>query len=187
MSKCFEAKGAGIPDTEGWMRAWHSYPLFEGMECFHVDLGQGLSAVYFYPDPADLRKRLAALEADPTPIVESLRAWYCLPEEQGIDPFAQVPWVLKKMHGFVDCYEKAFAGKTEWKPVRLRLFEQEEKEREEADLAIDSAPPPDGEGDDGEGLAGQEVEWGDPSLMEGGRKYEETPSQRHREPYIILW
>lgn len=186
MSKCFAAMGAGIPDTEGGMRGWYSYALFEGMECFQEDLGQGMSATYFYPEPADLRTRLAALEADPAPIVDSLKEWYHLPGEQGIDPFAQIPWVLQEMHEFVDCYEKAFAHKTEWKPVYRRLFEQEEKEREEDDLAIDSGPPPDGEGDDGEGTAGWEVEWGDPSLMEGARKYEKTPSGKSREPYIRL-
>jgi hypothetical protein len=71
--------------------------------------------------------------------------------------------------------------------VYRRLFEEEKKEREEDDLALDAGPPPAREGDDGEGIAGQEVEWGDPSLMEGACKYEATPSGKHREPHIILW
>ena len=186
MSKCFEAKGAGIPDAEGSMRGWYSYPLFEGMECFPWDLSEQVSATYFYPEPADLRKRLAALEADPSPIMEAVNKWYSLPQEQGRDRSHLIPLMLQEMREFVDCYEKAFANKTEWKPVCRRLFEEEEKGREEADLAIDSALP-DSEGEDGESFGGQSVEWGERSLMKETCKYEKTPSGKHRDPYIILW
>jgi len=187
MSKRFEAKGAGIPDTEGSMRGWYSYQLFEGMKCFPEDLGEGLSATYLYPEPADLRKRLAALEADPTPIVESLKRWYCLPEEQGIDPFAQIPWVLQRMHEFVDCYEKAFANKTEWGPM-YRLVSEEDVVDDYLEEETDSALPPDADGptssEDGKSLPGQSVEWGDPSLMKP--RCEKVPGKMHREPYIVL-
>jgi hypothetical protein len=190
MSKIFEAKGDVIPAYEAWGRGWLFSPLFEGMECFHADLGDGKSAVFLYPDPADLRKRLAVLKADPTLIVDFQMSWFCLPEEKDINHVALVPGVIAGMHNLVDTYEMAFASKSEWTPVHLRLFDLEEKEWEEAELAIDSAPGPEGEDDDGEGLVGEEVEWGAPSLMEGELegegKYEETPSWRHREPCITF-
>jgi hypothetical protein len=187
MSKCFEAKGAGISDTEGSMRGWYSYPLFEGMECFPEDLGYGISATYFYPEPADLRERLAALEADPSPIMEAVNEWYSLPQEQGRDRCHLIPLVLQEMHAFVDCYEEAFANRTEFKPVCRRDFDAEDNEQKE----IDSGRPPDANGppvsEDGESFGGQSVEWGDPSLMVQACRYEKTPSGTHREPYIILW
>jgi hypothetical protein len=170
------------------MRAWYAHPLFEGMQFDEWLLGGGETeqflVFYLYPEPADLRKRLAALEADPSPIMEAVNEWYSLPQEQGRDRSHLIPLMLNEMRDFVDCYEKAFADKTEWKPVYRRLFDEEDKEQ----IEIDSAPPPDADApsnsEAGEGLG---VEWGDPSLMKQACKYEKTPSGTHREPYIILW
>lgn len=176
MSLAFEIKAKGGALGEISLR-WGGL-LFDGMEDINEELGQGYVGHYFYPEPAELRQRLAALQTDPTPIIEELKGRDHLPE------------VLQKMREFVDCYEKAFANKTEWKQVYRRLFEEEEKEREQADLAIDSAPPPDADNpsssEDGESFGGQSVEWGDPSLMKETRKFEKTPSGKHRDPYIIL-
>lgn len=178
MSLAFEVKAKG--EALGEINVCVGGPLFYGMEDIKEELGGGYVGHYFYPEPSDLRQRLAALQADPTPIIEHLTAKHHL---KGWD---LLPEVLQKMREFVDCYEKAFANKTEWKPVYRRLFEEEEKEREAADLAIDSAPPPDAEGEDGESFGGQCVEWGDPCLMKETRKFEETPSGKRRDPYIIL-
>jgi len=172
MSLAFEIKAKG--GALGEISLGLGGLIFDGMEDIEEELDQGYVGHYFYPEPAELRQRLAALQADPAPIIEKLKGWGHLPE------------VLQKMREFVDCYEKAFANKTEWKPVYRRLFEEEEKEREEADIAIDSAPPPDAEGEDGESYGGQSVEWGDPSLTKETCKREKTPSGKHRAPYIIL-
>ena len=43
------------------------------MEDIKDELGYGYVGHYFYPEPAELRQRLAALQTDPTPIIEELK------------------------------------------------------------------------------------------------------------------
>jgi len=56
-----------------------------------------------YPEPGELRAKLTALEADPSPL-----------EETG-----DVQEGLAMLKDFVESYEAAFQDKTEWEPIYL--------------------------------------------------------------------
>jgi hypothetical protein len=89
MSQCFQVKVKDeVADNPGHiaeeMRGWFSYPLFGGMKCCERQVSEQLEATYFYPEPGDLRQRLAALESDPSPILEAVKHWWSSsPEEHG--------------------------------------------------------------------------------------------------------
>jgi len=191
MNGGFMAKGAGIART-GESTVWgcNSAALFEGMPCFCSFPGEAVAGTYFYPQPDDLRRRLASLDANPIPIVESIKKCHCQPEEKGCYVLAQIPKVLRKMHEFVDCYEKAFANKTPWRAV-YQPQGSEDREQENIDdfhdIEMDCPPGLDAHDishtEECE-LVGEPVEWGDPSLIKS--LYVRVPFQMHREPYIIL-
>jgi hypothetical protein len=117
-------------DRAGSIKASWSGPLFEGMRCWNTDLGGGLTVIYFYPEVQDLKDRLAALEADPSPIIDGLEERWQFGEqlrremhaEWAPDPHpdfrsSQLPEMLRQLRSFVNCYERAFAQKTEWELV----------------------------------------------------------------------
>jgi len=185
MSRNFEVRGKMVPwDADAsWMKAWYSNTLFDKMECFPEEFDDGAVLVYFYPEPADLRKRLAVLERDRAPIIKSLREWYSSPEERKLlDVDKKVPWVLAQMRRFVDCYEQAFASKTEWEPV-YRFAKEPDDDVDcmpcEVNMPTNYASMP-----AGEILVGEPVQWGGRELTE--RPLEKAPCRRHRQPYIIL-
>lgn len=173
MSRNFEVRGAGIGETEVLMKGWYSWSLFEGMECFEERPAPDYPVLYFYPDPADLRKRLAELEADPAPVVESMNHWFSRLEEPGLDPWERLPWVFRSMHRLVDRYESAFANRTEWRSIH---------KLSEIDVPDGALEQDDDHGPLGE-PQGETVESRNPSLSEHQREI--APSRRHREPYII--
>jgi hypothetical protein len=189
MSQSFQVKVKGaIPyNIAEEMRGWFSYPLFVGMECCRRQVSEQLDATYFYPELGDLRQRLAALEADPSPILEAMNEWYFLPQEQGIDRSRQIPLILQAMREFVDCYEEAVVHKTDWAPwTHVRpidddgdevIQKQEEHEEEPVPNPPDSSSVADGDAFN--------VQFGDPSLME--QAFETVPGEMHRRPYIVLW
>jgi hypothetical protein len=90
------------------------------------------------------------------------------------------------MKHFVDCYEKAFAERTEWERAWCALHDEDVLDdyvEEETDsTAPGTDAPPSGEA--GESLTGEPVERSDQSLMKP--KYEHVPGELHREPYAVL-
>jgi len=192
MSQCFQVKVKGaIPhNIADEMGGWCSYPLFAGMKCCRRQVSDQLDATFFYPEPGDLRQRLAALEADPSPILEQVKHRWSSSPEHG-DYTQHIPPILEIMRKFVDCYEEAVVNKTEWKPWMHRVavsdpgdevIQMQEEHKE------DSVPnPPDSSsGEDGEDF---NVQFGDPSLMEEEMEdeFEIVPGEMHRWPYIMLW
>ena len=203
--------------------------LLDGMKCYDGNLPQGIICKYFYPEPAELRQRLADLAGPLTPVIAELRRRLealeaPLPEipaelRQHLEVLATElapviaelreriavletssapivaeqrghtddPVSFREIRSFVNCYEKAFVDKTEWEPV-YRPVSEEDVLDDYIEGETDPALPPDADetssSEDGEGPAGWDVEWGDPSLMEP--KYEQVPGEMHREPYIVM-
>jgi len=133
MSEWFEVRGKMIPpdDQDGCIKAWWSGCLFHAMQCFKEDLGQGIEVVYFYPETNDLKERLAGLEADPSPLLETLKdheEWRgrvnaeCNPslEEPPADFQKMLADCLAQLRAFVAVYEKAFEQRTEKNKVGHR-------------------------------------------------------------------
>lgn len=167
------------------------YALLRGMKCYRTSCGLGCRpSTYFYPEPAELRQRIADLKDPLTPAVVELRERIAVLEGPPAPTVAEggacASWqgLLAEMEDFVDCYEKAFAERAEWMPVYRRYEEDVIDDYIEEDayiaLPLNAGDPPGSEG--GGSLAGQVVEWGEPTLME----YEKIPGEMHREPYIIL-
>jgi hypothetical protein len=123
MGMYFEVYGRMVPEEEIRkvtlkVKIWAG-PLFEGMKCWEVDLGGGLTAVFFYPTPGELKERLSKLEADPSPIIEGMEERWQLggrPPTARPDPDA-IPGLLRLLRTFVGVYERAFEKKTEWEIV----------------------------------------------------------------------
>jgi len=76
--------------------------VMEGIKCWQKPWFT--EETFFYPEPNELRKRLATLEADPTPITEMN---------------LHVQLGLAMLRDFVETYEEAFIGVTPWEPVYL--------------------------------------------------------------------
>jgi len=158
--------------------------LFDGMPDIKEQLDeQGYFGHYFYPEPFELRQRLAAIEADPSEIAAKIAE---LQSKYPHDRFADTSARLAAMREFVDCYENAFADKTEWEPVFSVVFDAEDDTEDdlldEECLLPGEAPEPPGAP---EQPAGEPVEWGDPALTATVRR--KVPSKYpHRYPYIVL-
>ena len=105
------------------MKGWFSYSLFRGMKCFRRQEDEQNHATYFYPEPCELRQRLATLEADPSPVLRDAKKWFCLPEEQSIDVSKGIPFYLESMRKLVDCYEKEVINKTAWETMAALLHQ----------------------------------------------------------------
>ena len=125
MSAWFEIRGKTIPpdDRDGCIKASWSGCLFQRMQCFKENL-DGFDVVYFYPEADDLKERLAGLEADPSPLLETLKdheEWRrrvnagCNPslEEPPADFQRMVADCLAQLRAFVAVYEKAFGQRSE--------------------------------------------------------------------------
>jgi len=151
--------------------AWLSYrtgaQLMEGMKC-SKDSTAGHSFLYFYPEPEELRERLAALEREPEPLVAL--------EREGTIRAGS----LEELKRFVALYELAFAERTEWEQVmeNVDLADHHLRDETKDDDAI--VEPQENVTE----LLGQEVQWGDPTLM--ASKFRPVPGEFHREPTIIL-
>lgn len=192
MSQCFQVKVKdAVADNPCHiaeeMRGWFSYPLFVGMNCIRRQVSEQLDATYFYPEPGDMRSRLAALEADPSPILEAVKHWWSSSPEQHGDYTQHIPPILEIMRKFVDCYEETVVNKTDWKPWERRCIvdncdeEVIQKQEEHVEESVPN-PPDSSSGEDGENLS---VQFGDPSLME--QEFETVPDEMHRWPYVMLW
>ncbi len=123
MSKCFEVYGRMVPKediSEVTLKVkMRAAPLFEGMKCWDVVLGGGLTAVFFYPTPDELNERLSKLEADPSRIIEGMEERWQVggqPPTARPDPDA-IPGLLRLLRTFVGVYERAFEKKTDWETV----------------------------------------------------------------------
>ena len=178
MGRIFEVRSKDKEKVfeDGWLK-WGAGPLFYGLRCSTEDLGHGYEEFFFYPEPCELRQRLAALEADPTPIAEELRKTYSIidkdPESVETAVSKDTPVVLDRMRTFITCYEREFANVSDWKPVYRRVAEPD-------DDVPDDIIEEDASGD----TPGEPVDFGDPSLMEVRVEYEKEPYDRHRTPYI---
>ena len=180
MGRMFEVRGKDKEKffEDGWL-GWSGAPLFFGLKCSTEDLGQGITEWFFYPEPAELRQRLAALEADPAPIAEVLRETYSIfdedPESVEKDVSQGIPAVLDRMRTFIACYEREFANVSDWKPLYRRVVEPDDD-----DVPDDHCIEEDASGDP----PGEPVEFGAPQLMAVRVEYEKEPFDRHRTPYI---
>jgi len=84
--------------------------LLDGMQCTKrcSHCTQGSTIVYFYPKPAELRRRLDALKSSPPPPYG---------EDDGYNKYRS-PFSISEAECFVRAYEKAFAEhKTDWQEV----------------------------------------------------------------------
>jgi hypothetical protein len=140
----------------------------EGMKCSKDSLPQGHSFLYFYPEPEELRERLAALEREP----EQLAAL----EREGTIRAGS----LEELKRFVALYELAFAERIEWKQVMEDVDLADHHLRDETQFDDAIVEPQENVTE----LLGQEVQWGDPKLM--APKFRPVPGEFHREPTIIL-
>ena len=165
--------------------------LFDGMKRSKSHF-KGFTFTYLYPEPAELRQRIAELEDPLSPAIAELRERISAldasvpPAIVEVRTQAKQTGSLDEMKHFVDCYEKAFAEKTEWERVRRAVDEEGmldariDGETDSTASGADAAPS----AGDSDSLPGEPAEWGDPSLMKP--KYEHAPGEWHREPYIVL-
>jgi hypothetical protein len=108
MGRIFEVRSKDKEKVfeDGWLK-WGAGPLFYGLGCSTEELGQGYEEFFFYPEPAELRQRLATLEADPTPIAEELREMHSIidkdPESVETAVSKDIPMVLDRMRTFITC------------------------------------------------------------------------------------
>ena len=72
-----ESKWEDAPDCfeKGSMKVCLGAPLFYGLPYELVDISEQLTAMDFTPTVSELTERLAKLQADPMPIMETLDQW----------------------------------------------------------------------------------------------------------------
>ena len=106
MSAAFEISGknfwkAHFGPHNYELKLWLGGLILEGTSPCWTKPWSGTAMLY--PEPRELRAKLTALEADPSPLEKS----------------GDVQEGLAMLKDFVESYEAAFKDKTEWEPVYL--------------------------------------------------------------------